>query len=305
MHALHPATCLHRPRSPTHLLSHTHRQLPGRRSLATTSMLLGSSSWAVVRWLTGSWLPSLYTFIHNRWLLAYVTVMGLLGAALTYLYGGVENTKLNTLMRVGLQLLGLLLLYAGTWTQPAVFGAAVAAVLAAKAARVLAPLVSRCALDLVEPACMVLHGAHCIRSNIPRNLEEDKHPALANVTDFLLGAQAPRRAQQPSASCRLLRPQRPGSLAAAAAAGAQHPRHGPHAPAPAALRWALRHNHPTAATAAAAAVLVLCAPPRALRYAVPAQHAHAGLQLGGAWGRGRPSLRCRGGQPAGACRPHR
>lgn len=140
------------PLPPTHPFTHTHRQLPGRRSLATTTMLLGSSSWAVVRWLTGSWLPSLYTFIHNRWLLAYVTVMGLLGAALTYLYGGVENTKLNTLMRVGLQLLGLLLLYAGTWTQPAVFGAAVAAVLLAKAARVVAPLVSRCALDLVKPA---------------------------------------------------------------------------------------------------------------------------------------------------------
>ncbi|GLC38968.1 hypothetical protein PLESTB_000466600 [Pleodorina starrii] len=104
------------------------RQMPGRRSMATAAMMLGSSSWALLRWLTGYWLPSAYALLHNRWLLAYLVISGLFGAAITYLYGGVENTKLNTLIRVGLQLLGLLLLYSGTWTSPPFYGALVTVV---------------------------------------------------------------------------------------------------------------------------------------------------------------------------------
>ncbi|PNH12374.1 Ferredoxin-A [Tetrabaena socialis] len=119
------------------------RQVPGRRSMATTAMVLGSSSWALLRWLTGYWLPSLYALLHNRWLLAYLATSGLLGAALTYLYGGVENTKLNTLMRIGLQLLGVLLFYSGTWTLPSVFAAAVGLAVVLRLVRSLAPLLTR------------------------------------------------------------------------------------------------------------------------------------------------------------------
>ncbi|KAG2499846.1 hypothetical protein HYH03_002137 [Edaphochlamys debaryana] len=119
------------------------RQMPGRRSLAATAAIMGSSSWALLRWLTGHWLPSAYALLHNRALLAYLGLAGLVGAALTYLYGGTENPKLNTVVRVGLQLLGLVLLYGGTWTQPAVFMALVAAAGVAWLARGAARLIAR------------------------------------------------------------------------------------------------------------------------------------------------------------------
>ncbi|KAG2442544.1 hypothetical protein HXX76_002630 [Chlamydomonas incerta] len=99
------------------------RQVPGRRSLVTTAMLLGSTSWGLLRWSTGYWVPSLYTLAHNRVVLGVAGSFGLLGAALTYLYGNVDNPKINTLVKLGLQLLGLGLLWAGTWTQPPVFAA--------------------------------------------------------------------------------------------------------------------------------------------------------------------------------------
>ncbi|EFJ52140.1 hypothetical protein VOLCADRAFT_86990 [Volvox carteri f. nagariensis] len=105
------------------------RQMPGRRSMAATAMLLGSSSWGILRWLTGYWLPSGYALLHNRLLLAYLVVMGLLGAAVTYMYGGVENTRLNTVLRVGLQLFGFLLIYMGTWTCSSLYAAVVAVAL--------------------------------------------------------------------------------------------------------------------------------------------------------------------------------
>ncbi|KXZ56747.1 hypothetical protein GPECTOR_1g673 [Gonium pectorale] len=119
------------------------RQMPGRRSMATSAMLLGSSSWALLRWLTGHWLPSAYSLLHNRWLLGYLAVSGLVGSAMTYLYGGVEHPKINTLMRVGLQLLGVLLMYTGMWTLPAVFASLLGLVVGLKVVRGVTPFVSR------------------------------------------------------------------------------------------------------------------------------------------------------------------
>lgn len=71
------------------------RLVPNRRGLAATAALLGSSSWAVLRWVTGQWMPSAYTLLHNRWFLGYVAASGLLGAAVTYLYGSVDNPKVR------------------------------------------------------------------------------------------------------------------------------------------------------------------------------------------------------------------
>jgi hypothetical protein len=67
--------------------------VPGRRSLFTTALLLGSSSWGVLRWLTGYWLPSPAALLSNKLLMGFMTGFGLLGAALTYLYGGTDNPK--------------------------------------------------------------------------------------------------------------------------------------------------------------------------------------------------------------------
>ncbi|GFR41043.1 hypothetical protein Agub_g1476 [Astrephomene gubernaculifera] len=119
------------------------RQMPGRRSMSIAATLMGSSSWAVVRWLTGHWLPSTYALLHNRWLLGYLAMSSLFGAAVTYLYGGVENAKLNTLMRVGLQLLGLLLMYMGMWTLPPVFATLLGVLMVMQAMRVAEPFMAR------------------------------------------------------------------------------------------------------------------------------------------------------------------
>lgn len=43
----------------------------------------------------------------SQWVLGYLVVTGLLGLALTYYYDDVNNHKLQTILRVALQLAGL------------------------------------------------------------------------------------------------------------------------------------------------------------------------------------------------------
>lgn len=103
--------------------------MPHKRHLVASAVALGSGGLAVVRWLTGHWLPSIYLLLHSKWFLAYLGASGFVGAAVTYVYGGTDNPRINTVVQAGLQLGGVLLLAYGTWTQVGVTAVAVVALL--------------------------------------------------------------------------------------------------------------------------------------------------------------------------------
>lgn len=72
-----------------------------------------SSLLAVVRWLYGTWLPDAHSLLTSRPFVIYLVVSGLLGLAVTYWVDDTTNVKLNTTIRVTLQLVGLLMVYLG------------------------------------------------------------------------------------------------------------------------------------------------------------------------------------------------
>ncbi|KAK9851855.1 hypothetical protein WJX84_007640, partial [Apatococcus fuscideae] len=65
------------------------------------------ASCAMMQNLFGRWIPSYHQLIYSPWVLGYLVATGLLGLALTYYYDDVSNHKLQTILRVALQLAGL------------------------------------------------------------------------------------------------------------------------------------------------------------------------------------------------------
>ena len=55
---------------------------------------------ALLRWLTGHWLPSWQQLVNNRFFAIYVVLSAGVGAAATYLYDDRQNPKINTLIKV-------------------------------------------------------------------------------------------------------------------------------------------------------------------------------------------------------------
>mmetsp|Transcript_13996 Transcript_13996/g.30267 ORF Transcript_13996/g.30267 Transcript_13996/m.30267 type:complete len:501 (-) Transcript_13996:156-1658(-) len=93
------------------------RFLPHKRKVAALLVAMGSSSWWIVRWLTGQWLPTVQQLVENKLFVAYIVGSALLGAIVTFLYDDNRNPKINQLITVALRVSGLMLLYLGTWTQ--------------------------------------------------------------------------------------------------------------------------------------------------------------------------------------------
>jgi len=87
--------------------------MPYRRSVAAFFAVSTSSLLAVVRWLYGTWLPNMHLVIYSRPFVIYLLVSGLVGLTLTYWLDDTSNVKINTTIRVGLNILGLLLVYSG------------------------------------------------------------------------------------------------------------------------------------------------------------------------------------------------
>jgi hypothetical protein len=84
-----------------------YRSLPQRRSFIIGSALFGSTVMAVMRYIFGTWLPSFNQFIKNPLVLSYTALSALMGLAMTYYFNDSSNRKINTMLRVALQLLGL------------------------------------------------------------------------------------------------------------------------------------------------------------------------------------------------------
>lgn len=120
------AECDYNQRLPTDPGQHLHRLLPNKRSLFASVFALGSSGLGILRWATGHWLPDLNQLLHSPATLAYLLCSTLVGAAVTYVYGGTDNPRINTVVRAGLQLSGLALMYSGMWTHVGAFAAAAA-----------------------------------------------------------------------------------------------------------------------------------------------------------------------------------
>lgn len=87
------------------------RSMPYKRSLAALITVSSTSLLAMVRWLYGTWLPDAHTLITSRPFLCYLGISALLGWGVTYWFDDTSNVKLNTSIRVVLQIAGLSMVY--------------------------------------------------------------------------------------------------------------------------------------------------------------------------------------------------
>jgi hypothetical protein len=85
--------------------------VPHKGKLLAGTAVFGSSFLAAVRWLFGVWLPSAHQVLRHPATLSYLALSGLAGLALTYYYNAEGNRKVNTMLRVALQLVGLASLF--------------------------------------------------------------------------------------------------------------------------------------------------------------------------------------------------
>ena len=106
-----------------------YRSFPHKKSFLVGSALFGSTVAAAMRFAFGTWLPSLQQIFNNPLVIGYTTLSALMGMALTYYYNDTSNVKINTLLRVALQLTGLGLLAASASSWEGSAAAVVAALL--------------------------------------------------------------------------------------------------------------------------------------------------------------------------------
>jgi hypothetical protein len=114
------------------VLLYLYRRVPHKGKLLAGTAVFGSSFLATMRWLFGVWLPSANQVLHHPLTLSYLGLSGLTGLALTYYYNNTENHKINTMLRVALQLVGLGAVYF-SGTMPEASAALCAGLLGAKA----------------------------------------------------------------------------------------------------------------------------------------------------------------------------
>lgn len=86
-----------------------YKSMPHKKKLLAIFAMLGSSAAATARWVFGTWLPSTAQILQNPLTMSYFFFSGLAGLAFTYYFNDVANHKINTILRVGLQLVGLAL----------------------------------------------------------------------------------------------------------------------------------------------------------------------------------------------------
>jgi len=86
-----------------------YKSMPHKKKLLAMFAMLGSSAAAATRWVFGTWLPSTTQILQNPLILGYFFFSGLAGLAFTYYFNDVANHKINTILRVGLQFVGLAL----------------------------------------------------------------------------------------------------------------------------------------------------------------------------------------------------
>lgn len=79
------------------------RLVPHKKTMATVMAAAGSSGMALLRWLTGQWLPSWHQLIRNRFFAIYLVLSAAIGATATYIYDDRNNYKVNVVIKVGVR----------------------------------------------------------------------------------------------------------------------------------------------------------------------------------------------------------
>eukprot|EP00891_Asterochloris_glomerata_P001352 jgi/Astpho2/1352/Aster-06215 len=90
------------------------RSLPNKKSMMAAFALFGSSFTTLMRCFFGRWVPSWRQLLHSKAVQGYLLLSGLVGGAVTYYYDDDRNVKLQKLLRAGLMLIGLGLVYWST-----------------------------------------------------------------------------------------------------------------------------------------------------------------------------------------------
>lgn len=102
-----------------------HRSVPYKRSLAAALTVSGTTVLAIARYLYGTWLPDAHTLLLSRPTIIYMSVTAVVGWGVTYWFDDTTNVKLNRIIKVILQLVGLMMVYLGISDERVAIGAAV------------------------------------------------------------------------------------------------------------------------------------------------------------------------------------
>lgn len=97
------------------------RNIPHKGKAMAALGVMGSTGLAALRWFTGHWLPSWSQLSQNPVFQCYVAASLFIGAALSYWFDDSKSSKMNSLILVTLRVIGLILVYYGTWMMPVAF----------------------------------------------------------------------------------------------------------------------------------------------------------------------------------------
>ncbi|GIL70469.1 hypothetical protein Vretimale_3612 [Volvox reticuliferus] len=88
-----------------------------RKMLGLRRTSLVGAAAGIFAWMAGLWMPSWNHLLNNTYLLGSLFALWFFGAATVYVWGaGMNNPRLDVALVLVFRLLGLVLLYMGTWT---------------------------------------------------------------------------------------------------------------------------------------------------------------------------------------------
>lgn len=87
------------------------RNTPAKRAIGVGCAISASGMWGIVRWAFGTWAPGVQQVVFSRVGLWYVIITGTAGVAVAFWMDDPANHKINTTIRVALQILALGTLY--------------------------------------------------------------------------------------------------------------------------------------------------------------------------------------------------
>lgn len=90
---------------------HSCRNAPAKRAIGAGFALSTTGMLGIMRWAYGTWMPGIQQILLSRVGVWYIIITGTAGVAITYWMDNPDNQKINTSVRVALQLLALGVVY--------------------------------------------------------------------------------------------------------------------------------------------------------------------------------------------------
>lgn len=87
------------------------RSTPAKRYIGVGWAVSAGGMWSIVRWAFGTWAPGIQQVIFSPVGVWYVIITGTAGVAVTYWLDDPNSRKINTTIRVSLQIVALAALY--------------------------------------------------------------------------------------------------------------------------------------------------------------------------------------------------